>query len=84
MPVAVLFVASSLAVMFAGGFRCSGVQPADLPVGPGPSAAGFPPGPGVQPVVERDPLQPAEAGAGAVAAEEDLSPVAGQGGHGGF
>lgn len=84
MPVVMLFVASPLAVMFAGGFRCGGVEPADLPVGPGPSAAGLPPGPGVQPVVERDPLQPAEAGAGAVAAEEDLSSVAGQGGHGGL
>ena len=67
--------------MFAGGFCCGSIKPADLPVGPGPSTAGLPPGPGLQPLLERHPLQPAEASAGAMAAEEDLSPVEGQRGH---
>lgn len=54
------------------GFRSCRRQPTDLPVGSGPGAAHLPPGPGLQPVLERDPLQPAEAAPGALAAQEGL------------
>lgn len=76
-----IFVAEPFVVLFAGWFCCSCVKPADLPVSTRTSAASFPPGLGLQPVLECDPLQPAEAGPGAVVAEEDFSSVAGKGGH---
>lgn len=52
----VLLVVEPFVMLFAGGFCCSRVKPADLPVGTRPSAASFPPGLGLQPVLERDPL----------------------------
>uniref|UniRef100_A0A8C0JJG0 Sterol regulatory element-binding protein 2 n=1 Tax=Canis lupus dingo TaxID=286419 RepID=A0A8C0JJG0_CANLU len=66
---------------FLGGFCSCCSQPANLPVGVGPHTAHLPPGPGLQPLLERDPLQPAEAAPGALAAQEGLPAPAGCPGH---
>uniref|UniRef100_A0A2I3FVM0 Sterol regulatory element binding transcription factor 2 n=1 Tax=Nomascus leucogenys TaxID=61853 RepID=A0A2I3FVM0_NOMLE len=56
-------------------------QPTNLPGSFGPGTAHLPPGPGLQPLLERDPLQPAEATPGALAAQESLPVPAGHASH---
>uniref|UniRef100_A0A2K6UP49 Sterol regulatory element-binding protein 2 n=1 Tax=Saimiri boliviensis boliviensis TaxID=39432 RepID=A0A2K6UP49_SAIBB len=52
-------------------------QPANLPGSFGAGTAHLPPGPGLQPFLERDTLQPAEATPGALAAQESFPAPAG-------
>ena len=64
-----------------GGFCSCRCKPANLPVGAGPGTAHLPPGPGLQPLLERDSLQPAEAAPGTLAAQEGLPAPAGHPSH---